>query len=48
MTKGQKIGLIVIAVIILALVIPYSYLKGTYNLRLDTKLCGDGKRVCQA
>ena len=47
MTKGQKIGLIVIAVIILALVIPYSYLKGTYNslVQMDEKVKGAWAQV---
>ncbi|MBW2194485.1 MAG: LemA family protein [Deltaproteobacteria bacterium] len=47
MTKGQKIGLIVIAVIILALVIPYSYLKGTYNslVQMDETVKGAWAQV---
>ena len=31
MTKGQRTGLIIIGVIVLALVVPLLYLKGTYN-----------------
>ncbi len=47
MTKGQKTGLIVIAVIILALVIPYSYLKGTYNslVQMDETVKGAWAQV---
>ena len=47
MTKGQKTGLIVIAVIILVLVIPYSYLKGTYNglVQMDESVKGAWAQV---
>lgn len=31
MSRGLKTGLIIVAILILILVIPYSYLKGTYN-----------------
>jgi len=31
MSRGQKTGLIIIGVIILLILIPYGYLKGTYN-----------------
>ncbi len=47
MTKGQKTGLIVIAVVVLALAIPYSYLKGTYNslVQMDEMVKGAWAQV---
>jgi len=40
MTKGQKTTLIVIGVVLLVVLIPYGYLKGTYNrlVRLDEQV----------
>ena len=40
MTRGQKTTLIVIGVVLLAFLIPYGYLKGTYNslVRLDEQV----------
>ena len=37
MTQGQKTALIVIGIVVLAVVIPFTYLKGTYNglVRMD-------------
>jgi LemA protein len=40
MTKGQKTTLIVIGVVLLVVLIPYGYLKGTYNslVRMDEQV----------
>ncbi len=47
MTKGQKTALIVIGVIALALLIPFLYLKGTYNslVRMDEGVKGAWAQV---
>jgi LemA protein len=47
MTKGQKTGLIVIGVIVLALIVPLLYLKGTYNslVRMDEGVKGAWAQV---
>jgi len=47
MTKGQKAGLIIIGVIVLALVVSLLYLKGTYNslVRMDEGVKGAWAQV---
>jgi LemA protein len=47
MTKGQKTALIVIGVVALALLIPFLYLKGTYNslVRMDEGVKGAWAQV---
>lgn len=47
MTKGQKSGLIIIAVIVLAILVPLLYLKGTYNslVRMDESVKGAWAQV---
>lgn len=47
MTKGQRTGLIVVGVIVLALLVPLLYLKGTYNslVRMDEGVKGAWAQV---
>lgn len=47
MTKGQKTGLIIVGVIVLALAVPFLYLKGTYNslVRMDEGVKGAWAQV---
>jgi LemA protein len=47
MTKGQRTGLIIVGVIVLALVVPLLYLKGTYNslVRMDEGVKGAWAQV---
>lgn len=47
MTKGQKTALILIGVLVLVVLIPYSYLKGTYNklVQMDEGIKGAWAQV---
>jgi LemA protein len=47
MTQGQKTALIVVGVVLLVVLIPYSYLKGTYNslVRMDEGIKGAWAQV---
>ncbi len=47
MTQGQKTTLIVVGVVLLAIFIPFSYLKGTYNslVRMDEGIKGAWAQV---
>jgi LemA protein len=47
MTRGQKTALIVIGVVLLAILIPFGYLKGTYNslVRMDEGIKGAWAQV---
>ena len=47
MTRGQKTALIVIGIVLLVVLIPYSYLKGTYNtlVQMDEGIKGAWAQV---
>jgi len=47
MTKGQKSALIVVVVLVVVLLVPFSYLKGTYNslVRMDEGVKGAWAQV---
>ena len=47
MTKGQKAAVLIIGVIIVVLIVPYTFLKGTYNslVRMDEEVNGAWAQV---
>lgn len=47
MTKGQKTAAIIVGIVVILLIVPYSYLKGTYNslVRMDEQVNGAWAQV---
>ena len=47
MTKGQKTAAIIVGIVVILLIIPYSYLKGTYNalVRMEEQVNGAWAQV---